>query len=219
VQRRDHRATDAEALEAAGLEHAAGAELVLGVLEHAPERAPVRRLCRLAARVELGDRGSDLVGRTGAEPKPDAGDDRGGVETGATVGQAELAAVEPARAARVDYERALDDLPPVASVGTGVHLHSPADRPRNRARELEPAEPGVTGPVESDRVRRRAACDENTVTSVDRGELPVELDHEPVDALVRDQQVRPEPDDGDVEVPAGRPLERPFQLAEGRRPR
>src|SRR5439155_19488563 len=70
--RGDHGAADPEALEPTALEHPAGAELVLRVLEHTSERALVRRLRRLAARVELGDRRADLVRRTRRELKLDA---------------------------------------------------------------------------------------------------------------------------------------------------
>src|SRR5436305_1252146 len=57
VPRRDLGAPDPVALEAARLEHAAGAELVVGVLEDASERPPVRRLRRLSLGLQLGDPG------------------------------------------------------------------------------------------------------------------------------------------------------------------
>src|SRR4051812_4226182 len=52
VLRRDLRAADAVALQAARLQHATCRELVVGVLEHAAERAPVRGLSLLAPRVQ-----------------------------------------------------------------------------------------------------------------------------------------------------------------------
>src|SRR5829696_419813 len=48
VARRDLSATDAEAAQATLLEHASRGKLVVRVLEHAPERALVRRLRRLS---------------------------------------------------------------------------------------------------------------------------------------------------------------------------
>src|SRR5256714_4999097 len=75
VPRRDLSTTDPVALEAAYLEHAAGGELVLRVSEDAAERALVRRLRRLTARLEIGDRRFDLFGRTRLEPELRAGND------------------------------------------------------------------------------------------------------------------------------------------------
>src|SRR5581483_7390779 len=66
---RDLRAADAVALEPAGLEHPPGAQLVVRVLEDAPERAPVRRLRILAARVQLAHCRLDLLGRPRRQPQ------------------------------------------------------------------------------------------------------------------------------------------------------
>ena len=56
VPRRDLRAADPVALQPAGLEHQPGRQLVVRVLEDAPKRPLVRRLCCLSQRLELGDR-------------------------------------------------------------------------------------------------------------------------------------------------------------------
>ncbi len=66
VLRRDLGAADPVPLEAARLEHPPRAQLVLRVLEHAAERALVRRLRLLAARVELAHLRLDLVARAAA---------------------------------------------------------------------------------------------------------------------------------------------------------
>ena len=59
-----------------------------------------------------------------------------------------------------DDERAHEDRRPVAAVGAGVHPDAAARRAGNRARELEAAEPGGSGAVQADGVRRAAARDE-----------------------------------------------------------
>src|SRR3954463_7238035 len=60
VPGRDLGPADAVAAEAARLEHPPRAQLVIWVLEHAPERALVRRLRRLAPRLEIGHDRLDL---------------------------------------------------------------------------------------------------------------------------------------------------------------
>ena len=78
---RDLGTPDPVALEATRLEHPAGRQLVLGVLEHAPERALVRGLSCLAERLQLRDRGLDLLGRSRLEPQLRAGDHLAVTET------------------------------------------------------------------------------------------------------------------------------------------
>ena len=46
---------------------------------------------------------------------------------------------------------------PVTAVGAGVHPHAAPGRPRDRAGELEPAQPGIARPMQADGVRRAAA--------------------------------------------------------------
>ena len=76
-----------------------------------------------------------------------------------------------------------------------VHPDAAADRAGDRARELEAAEPGSPRPVEarprSPRRRPHAGASPSTSTV---GELAAELEDERVDAVVRDEQVRAEPD-------------------------
>src|SRR5438445_561808 len=63
VLRRNLRAADRVTAEAARVEHPPRAQLVIRVLEDAPERALVRRLRVLAPFVELADLGADLLAR------------------------------------------------------------------------------------------------------------------------------------------------------------
>ncbi len=160
VPRRDLRAADPVALEAARLEHPPGAQLVVGVLEHAAERALVGRLRGLAQGLELGHGGLDLVQRLRREPELGARDDLAVVELRVPVGEPELGRRQPVRPVAVHHERPLEDRGPVAPVGARVHPDAPADRARNRARELEPTELCVPRPVEADRVGRASARDE-----------------------------------------------------------
>src|SRR5439155_870702 len=81
-----------------------------------------------------------------------------------------------------------------------VHPDAAADRSRDRARELEAAELGVARTVEDDRVRRAAAGADAVALDGDRGELAHELQHEELDAPVRDEEIRPEADDCDAGV-------------------
>src|SRR5947209_3134255 len=62
VARRDDRAADAVALQAALFDQAPRPTLAAGILEDGSERALVRRLRRLAPGEQLGDRRLDLVG-------------------------------------------------------------------------------------------------------------------------------------------------------------
>src|SRR5689334_20466794 len=71
VLRGDLGTADAMALETARFEHPARAQLMLGVLENAPEGPPVRRLRILAAGVQLPHLGLDLLRRP--RPKPELG--------------------------------------------------------------------------------------------------------------------------------------------------
>src|SRR3954452_19993057 len=61
VSRRDHRAADLVAFEPARLEHAAGAQLVIRILEDAAVRPLVRGLRRLPLLLESRDDRLDLV--------------------------------------------------------------------------------------------------------------------------------------------------------------
>src|SRR4051794_139748 len=109
VLRRDLRPADAVALEAAGLEHAPGRELMRRVLEDAAERAPVRRLGVLATGVELAHLRLDLCGVARPQRELRLHDDLPVAKVRVPVGEAELRRREPARAVRGRDERALED--------------------------------------------------------------------------------------------------------------
>ena len=87
----------AMALETARLEHPPRAQLVLRVLEDAPEGAPVRRLRRLAPCVQLAHLGLDLLGRprAAAATRPGRRPARAGGSSGGTRGRARRASASP----------------------------------------------------------------------------------------------------------------------------
>ena len=128
------------------------------------------------------------------------------------VRQAELVGRQPDAPVRRDDERALEDRGPVRSVRAGVHPHAAARRARDRAGELEASEARRPGAVEADGVRRAAARPQEIAVDLDRREVPRETDDQRVDAGVRGEQVRAEPDRDDRHVALGRPPERLFQL-------
>src|SRR3954451_24728248 len=72
VHRRDLRAADPVPLQAARFEHPAGSQVVVGVLEDAAERSPVRRLRGLPPCLELAHRRFDVVRLAGREAQLDA---------------------------------------------------------------------------------------------------------------------------------------------------
>ena len=78
--RRNARATDRVALQAALFEHPPRSQLVLGVLEDAAERAPIRRLGRLSLREQLGHVGLHLTGGARLECEAGVRDDLTGAE-------------------------------------------------------------------------------------------------------------------------------------------
>src|SRR5207244_11902426 len=100
-----------------------------------------------------------------------------------------------------------------------VHPDAAARRAWNRARELEAAEPGGPCAVEADRVRRPTAGDENVAPNLRRRELAVEPEHNGVDALVGDKQVRAESDRRDRKPALARPGKRLRDLGHARPPR
>ena len=113
------------------------------------------------------------------------------------VAEAELGRRAPRCPAGVDDERPLQHGGDVAAVGAGVHPDAAADRPGNGAGELEAAQLGRAGAMEADGERGAAAGDEQPVGGLRAGELARQLDDEPGEAVVGDEQVRAEPDDGD----------------------
>ena len=188
------------ALEAAELEHPARADLACRILEDAAERPLVRRLRRLPLRDQLRDRRPDVGGRTSLEPILDARHDLTGRERGVTVGEAELVGRQPLLPVGRDDERADEDVRPVAAVRTRVHDHASSGGPRDRARELEPAQPCIARPMEAHGIRRTAPGDEYRVDDLDRRELALQPEHERVDIGVPGQHVGAEPHDHDAET-------------------
>src|SRR5262249_17363597 len=71
---RDLGAADPEPLQPAGVEHAPGGELVLGVLEDAAEGSPVRGLCGLPPGLKLAHGPPDVVRGPRFEPELHPGD-------------------------------------------------------------------------------------------------------------------------------------------------
>src|SRR5207244_8959087 len=138
---------DPVALETAGLEHPAGGQLVLRVLEDAPEGALVRRLGRLPLRLQLGDVRFDLVDGARRETQLDPRDDLAVAEIRMPVREAELRGRQPAGPVRSEHVRTLEDAGKVAAVRARVHPHAAAGRPGDRARALEPAESRGPRPV------------------------------------------------------------------------
>src|SRR3954469_14737939 len=183
VPGRDLGPTDAMALQAAGFEHPAGRELVLRVLEDAPERALVRRLGSLPPRLEVTDDRLDLARRPGRQTKLDLRDDLPVPELGVPVAQAELVRCAPVCALVVDDQCAVEDRRPVAAVCAGIHPNPAARSPRDRAGELEAPQARAAGAMGRDAVGRPPTRHEQLILHLCLRELPDELQRQPVEAL------------------------------------
>ena len=166
MPRRDLGAADSVTPEATGFEHPAGGQLVVGILEDASERALVRRLRRLSLRLHLPHRGLDLVLRPRLEAELSARDDLAGLQARAPVLEPELERRSPIRPVGGDDERTLEDAGDVASICAGIHLHTAADRPRDRAGELEPTQRRGAHAVEAD--GERCAASGQQAVALDR---------------------------------------------------
>src|SRR5664280_1793796 len=94
VLERDSRSADSFTLEPAGVDHAPGAELALGILEHAAEGADARRLARSPLLLLGLDAAFYFPRGAPLEPELGADDDLPGAERGASVAQAELSFFE-----------------------------------------------------------------------------------------------------------------------------
>ena len=163
VPRRDLGAADPVALQAAGLEHPAGRELVVRVLEDAAESALVRRLGGLPLRLQVGDDRLDLA------PAAEASDGTRPCattcpcsEVGVPVAQPELGRRPPICVLAVDDERAVENRRPVAAVCAGVHPDAAAggareSRRRTRSRRGPRRERDAGRPRSALRRPRRAA--------------------------------------------------------------
>ena len=118
----------------------------------------------------------------------------------------------------VDDERPVEDRRPVAAVGAGVHPDTAADRARDRARELEATETRRAHAVQTDRVCSAASREQPLAVDARLGELAAQLEHEPVEPVVGDEQVRAEPDGRHGQPFLARPGQRLFQLVDRLRP-
>src|SRR6185436_7141407 len=116
-------------------------------------------------------------------------------------------------------EGTLEHLREVAAVGARVHPDAAAGRARDRACELEAAEPFGAGAVQDDGVRSAAAGAHDLALDGNLRQLTGELQDERVDAVVRDEQVRPEADRRDRKLALARPAEHVEQLLDILRPR
>ena len=116
-------------------------ELVLRVLEDAAERPPVRRLRRLAPRVQLAHLRLDLgrVARAQAQLGLRRRPGRAAGSSAGTRARAPPGVSQPVPSAVATSARS-STLREVAAVGAAVHPDAAADRARDRARELEAAE-------------------------------------------------------------------------------
>src|SRR5919198_552694 len=194
VARGDLRTADPVTLQPAGLEQAAGGQLVVRILEDAAERSPVRRLGRLPLRLQVGDDRFDLVRGSRRKPELHLSDDLAGLQAGVPVTQPKLGRGPPRSAFGADDERSVDNRGPVAPVRAGVHPDAAPGRAGNRARELEAAQPGCARAMERDGIRRASPGHEQLSARFDLRQRAYELQHEPVEAVVGDEQFRAEPD-------------------------
>ncbi len=214
---RDLRAADAVTLQSTRLQHATGGELVVRVLEDAPVRALVRRLCGLPLGLQVGDDRLDLVDRSWLQPELHPRYHFAVTEVRVPITQAELTRRAPRGASRVDHERALEHSCEVRAVCPGVHPDAAAGRPGDRAGELEAAEAGRSRPVQTDGVRSAASSDEEVAVHVGARELAGQLQDEAVEPLVGDEEIRAEPDHSHGQVALGREAERFPELGDGLR--
>src|SRR5438132_4366282 len=200
VTRGDLRAADPMALQAAGLEHASGRELVVRILEDAAERALVRRLRRLALPLQVGDDRLDLVGRARHQPEFGRGDYLPRLKSGSSVGEPELSRRPPAGSVGAHDEGALEDRRPVAAVRARVHPHAATGRAGNGTGELEPAQARGSSAMQGDGIRRTAPGDEQLSPHLSAYERARELEREPPEAGVGDEEIRTEPDRRDCQL-------------------
>ena len=205
---RDLRAADPVALEPAGLEHLARAQVVCRILEDASERTLVRRLRLLSPGLHLGHDLADLLDwiarRAGARRRRRPG--RGGRSSAGTRDR-----VRPGSASAVPL-RGWRSTP-----GSGCLR----DRPRTRlrsSRRLRRSCPGSRRrtrdlPRPASRARCRQTASGAPPPAVKRrlslrsipglrvGERAGQLEDEAVEPVVGDEEVRPETDDGDRRAP------------------
>src|SRR4051812_47539837 len=217
VHRRDARAADDAALQLAALDQGPGAGALVWILEHRPERARLAWLALAPPALHLPDPFADLVAHAALELQHDLGDDFGAAHVRVPVAQIELR--RPARA----HPRRGDDLgrgqhvADLAAIGAGVHAHGTAHRARDGASELDPGERGLGRAADDRGQRRAAAAAYGRAVDLDGGQRALEMQREAVVARVGDEQVRAEPDHGDVELLGIRPGQHLRELLRRRR--
>ena len=92
------------------------------------------------------------------------------------IAKLELLGGDGLRAVGVDDDGVHQDVAELAPVRPGIHAHAAAGRARDRRGELEPAEAGVAGAVQADRVRRAAAGEDQLAVDARRRQLSREPD-------------------------------------------
>ena len=170
---RNAGATDRMTPKAAGLQHPPGRELVIGILEHAPERPLVRRLRVFPLLLHAGNDDFRLRLRPRLEAELRASDNLAVPEVRTPIREAELLRGLPPGPERVRNQRAAQHGRDVTPIRARVHPHTATHGPRDRAEELQPTQ--VRGPraMEADRVRGASSRHQNSITGLrDRREPP-----------------------------------------------
>ena len=167
----------------------------VGVLEDASERPLVRRLGRLALRLQLGDGRLDLLRGPRREPHSASATTWPRPQRRAPVLEPELGGREPAARRRPSTTSARSSTAgsrrrrrPRSS--TRRRRPFPGSRTRTRSRRARRRGRGA-GRRRSPRRRRRRGVRRRRLAA---GELAGQPEHERIDALVGDEQVRAEPD-------------------------
>ncbi len=129
--------------------------------------------------------------------KPAAATTSPGRHGRAAVAERQVVPVHPAAPVGAADDRPAEHLRQLARVGPGVHRHRAADGARDAGAELEPLEPVRGGALHGARQGGAPAAPEVVAAHRDRRQASHQAQHQPAEALVRDQQVGAAPDDGD----------------------
>ena len=190
VARRDLRAADPVPAQPTRLEHPAGGQLVLRVLEHAAERALVRRLGVFPLLLHPRDDLLDLVERPRRQMELDRRHDLAWTEVRAAVVHPQLGRSQPAGALRIDHECACHHPGNFPTIGSRVHPYPAPGRPGNRTREFEAAELCFPCSVKAHGEGRTAAREQPPgISPLDLRQVACELEHEPFEAVVGRQKI------------------------------
>ncbi len=128
--------------------------------------------------------------------------------------------VEPAAPVGGDDERPLEDRRPVRAVRARVHPHAAAGRPGIAQANSSPPRPAARARCRQTAFVAPPPAGERLPVDLDGGEVALQAQDERVDAVVRCEHVRPEPDRHDGQVALRRPRERlPRARVERLRPR